>query len=137
MLKCRPWLIRDTLWADSTFVDPSYEAGFIVDPSYEAGFILSFKKVLWANPRTTLDLGKSWRFFGNVARYNHALQCPGSESVTEKNVMFGCFKRCDGVGRQVGLSWDLLYWQCKMSGPGMVTGNYSLKQHNTLKYLAC
>ena len=43
----RPWPIRDTLPEDSILRT-------FVDSLFEAGVILSFKKVLWTNPKTNL-----------------------------------------------------------------------------------
>ena len=37
----------------------------------------------------------------------------------------------------MGLSWDLLYWQWQRRGPGMITRDYSLKQHNSAEYIGC
>ena len=35
----------------------------------------------------------------------------------------------------MGLSWELLYWQCENKGSYMIARNYSLTQHNAVEYL--
>ena len=140
MSEDRPWPIRDTLPEDSILRT-------FVDSLFEAGVILSFKKVLWTNPKTNLwtfgftcvylvwfsapkwyfvwqngvSLSQSWRLLGNMVRYRLALQWPGCEDVEGGgNVIFGCFEIC-----YTG------------SVKGMITGDYSLKQHRTVEYLGC
>ena len=120
MSEDRPWPIRDTLPEDSILRT-------FVDSLFEAGVILSFKKVLWTNPKTNLwtfgftcvylvwfsapkwyfvwqngvNLRQSWRLLGNMVRYRPALQWPGCEDV-------------EGGGEcNIWLFWDLLYWQCE------------------------
>ena len=120
MSEDRPWPIRDTLPEDSILRT-------FVDSLFEAGVILSFKKVLWTNPKTNLwtfgftcvylvwfsapkwyfvwqngvSLSQSWRLLGNMVRYRLALQWPGCEDV-------------EGGGEcNIWLFWDLLYWQCE------------------------
>ena len=121
MSEDRPWPIRDTLPEDSILRT-------FVDSLFEAGVILSFKKVLWTNPKTNLwtfgftcvylvwfsapkwyfvwqngvNLRQSWRLLGNMVRYRPALQWPGCEDV-------------EGGGGEcnIWLFWDLLYWQCE------------------------
>ena len=119
MSEDRPWPIRDTLPEDSILRT-------FVDSLFEAGVILSFKKVLWTNPKTNLwtfgftcvylvwfpapkwyfvwqngvSLSQSWRLLGNMVRYRLALQWPGCEDV-------------EGGECNIWLFWDLLYWQCE------------------------
>ena len=119
MSEDRPWPIRDTLPEDSILRT-------FVDSLFEAGVILSFKKVLWTNPKTNLwtfgftcvylvwfsapkwyfvwqngvSLRQSWRLLGNMVRYRLALQWPGCEDV-------------EGGECNIWLFWDLLYWQCE------------------------
>ena len=120
MSEDRPWPIRDTLPEDSILRT-------FVDSLFEAGVILSFKKVLWTNPKTNLwtfgftcvclvwfsapkwyfvwqngvNLRQSWRLLGNMVRYRPALQWPGCEDV-------------EGGGEcNIWLFWDLLYGQCE------------------------
>ena len=119
MSEDRPWPIRDTLPEDSILRT-------FVDSLFEAGVILSFKKVLWTNPKTNLwtfgftcvylvwfsapkwyfvwqngvNLRQSWRLLGNMVRDRPALQWPGCEDV-------------EGGECNIWLFWDLLYWQCE------------------------
>ena len=123
MSEDRPWPIRDTLPEDSILRT-------FVDSLFEAGVILSFKKVLWTNPKTNLwtfgftcvylvwfsapkwyfvwqngvSLRQSWRLLGNMVRYRLALPWPGCGDVEGG----GGGERCN-----IWLFWDLLYWQCE------------------------